>query len=213
MVNIFTPSGRIGRLERFAYITGVGLLVYLININIPSQTGLMFIMLSIVTTYISLMLDIKRFHDIGWDGSFLVMWYLFNILIYYICYIKLKNGGYVFDNLSSQEITQKFYSILGFALVWWFANIVLGCILLFKKGTDGPNEYGPNPLKPDSNYQHNPYQHIYPSFKEDDTIYLTKNMMYREAENFDENDTVVIQRGDNEIVVTNRRHKKRHTLN
>lgn len=27
-------------------------------------------------------------------------------------------------------------------------NVYLGCILLFKKGTDGPNAFGPDPLRP-----------------------------------------------------------------
>jgi len=217
MVNIFTPSGRIGRLERFAYGIGVCLLEYFIDINIPSQTGLMFIILSIVTTYIFLMLDIKRFHDIGWDGSFLVMWYLLHILIIYLFYKNLWLNKFTFtldfDN-HPQQAAVRTHALMGFTWILLLANVVLNCILLFKKGNDGPNEYGPNPLKTDSNYQHHSYQHIYPSFSDNNIINLSKDrMIYDSTEGFDENDKVIIQRGDSEIIVTNRRQKKKRVLN
>lgn len=205
MVNIFTPSGRIGRLERFAYGIGIMILGYVINIAIPSLT--IYYIMGIIFSWWFLMLDIKRFHDIGWDGSFLVMWYLFNILISYLFYKNLWLNKFTFtldfDNHPQQAIVRA-HALMGFIWIWLLANIVLKCILLFKKGTDGPNEYGPNPLKPDSNYQHS-----YPSLKEEGTIYLTEDMIYRDKDYFDENDKVIIQRGNSEIIVTNKKRNRK----
>ena len=77
--------------------------------------------------------SVKRLHDIGISGWIFLL--TLSASIYFVFHqIYLKHIKHLYVEISLMGL-----------------SIFILLILLFKKGTEGSNKYGPNPLQTDSN--------------------------------------------------------------
>ncbi|MCL2672832.1 MAG: DUF805 domain-containing protein [Alphaproteobacteria bacterium] len=83
----------------------------------------------LVYVWISIMFVIKRVHDMGYSGGW--------VLLFYILAFVLGITGFVIELLLDSSVMAVLANLLGLAFM---------LLLFFKKGTAGDNRYGPDPL-------------------------------------------------------------------
>ena len=124
--NYFTFSGRASRPEYWWWVLFTALVAI-----IP---------LSILVTFIpSLALASRRLHDIGKSG----WWQLLPLGGLILVFLILFSAGAYFESLWPMSLMELLVS-----LVLFLGSIVLLIVWLAKKGDEGPNKYGPDPIQP-----------------------------------------------------------------
>ena len=128
--SLFGFQGRLGRLRFFgmsclnAITFGLMFLFGLYMIHLHSLTigGILAIAGFILTTWVTLALQWKRLHDLGYAGQYAI--------------------GIVLVSDAAQVLS-RYHRII--ALVPELIILAVIIILLFVRGTDGPNRYGQGP--------------------------------------------------------------------
>ena len=150
--NFFSLDGRLGRLDylkvtafwvitNVVISTAVGIicsmlavflkpsLLMFISILIVCLIGLISFISSFVVSYFAF---VKRLHDLNKSTSSANKWFVFNIVLCFVFLIP-------------------FYVIPKYMSVSFVCNAIYGLgwtyYLFFKKGTDGPNQYGEDPTR------------------------------------------------------------------
>ena len=124
--NYFTFSGRASRPEYWWWVLFTALVAI-----IP---------VSILVTFIpSLALASRRLHDIGKSG----WWQLLPLGGLILVFLILFSAGAYFESLWPMSLMELLVSLVLFP-----ASIVLLIVWLAKKGDEGPNKYGPDPIQP-----------------------------------------------------------------
>lgn len=137
-----------GRLNRLAYfinsliLAGIGVLVFFVTRHIlysyqfvqqdVIESFLFFINISIffIIFISNLALAIRRLHDLNYSGWYFITPFIASFIIDLIN-VHLFGKAYVLSRIID--------------LLW----LGFGLTLTFVKGTDGPNKYGQDPLKPE----------------------------------------------------------------
>ena len=128
--SLFGFRGRLGRLRFFgmsclnAITFGLLMIVGLAMIHLHSLVigGVLALIGFILLTWVSLALQWKRLHDLGYSG-----WYAIAIV--------------VFSNIV--QIIARTHHLVG--LLLGLIDLAIAILLLFIRGTNGPNGYGPAP--------------------------------------------------------------------
>lgn len=138
--DFFTANGRLGRMDffkRWLILFGISILLGIFTGGIGS------IFCAIAQIFIS----IRRLHDLNKSGWNLLVGYVSGILLF------MGLGISFFGLLATSPAAVQ--SIMGVAWFMIIAGSVVGIWALiitiqvyFVKGTDGPNQYGPDPLVP-----------------------------------------------------------------
>ncbi len=122
MINVLSPEGRINRLSFFYYqltiIIGSSLCLFIFSPLVPVLGGLIYAV-AIIVLWVILMLIIKRLHDIGYSGWIIVVYAIVIPIIFNLF------GPYVALGLKNIAVLY----------------------LLLKKGEEGWNIYGDDPLE------------------------------------------------------------------
>jgi uncharacterized membrane protein YhaH (DUF805 family) len=145
---LFSPRGRINRAKYWLYIlVSIAIVVVLIAVmsvvwagqlydprggfTFPLGATMIFGIVYLLLVIVGIFVGIKRLHDRDKIGWWLLVFYLVPMVLSWISAILSRNGiGFLFA-LASLAIS-----------IWAF--IELGC----RRGTVGPNRYGPDPLSP-----------------------------------------------------------------
>ena len=145
-INFFSYQGRIGR-QTYIFLTlmtimcgllvlivgGIGafyILEYFFGITLSEKWQFVVLLLpgAVLINVLFSFIAVKRLHDIGWSGWFCLL--LFLQQVYKLIYQNMFN---------SIRFLEMEFLILGVSLIMYL-------ILLFKKGSEGDNIYGPDPL-------------------------------------------------------------------
>ena len=117
----FRQDGRLNRLRYFKRMLVVGIVSSLLNILIGSTLG------TLITLYPQYCLVLRRLHDLGKDNTLALVTIGMGIFTAFIPFMDSE-------------------SILPLLMILGLIGLVIGLYLLFKKGDEGPNQYGPDPL-------------------------------------------------------------------
>jgi len=148
-INFFSYRGRIGR-QTYIFLSlilticslllivgGLGLFYTFlkkgffntINLSEKWPVGVLLILSSVLVNVLFSFIAVKRLHDIQWSGWLCLL--LFLHPTYKLFYQYMLNG----------------IRILEVELLILGISVIMYIILLFKKGSEGDNVYGPDPLK------------------------------------------------------------------
>ena len=142
---LFSAQGRISRkaiwLFFFASIGAsiVAAILDVVILNVPlesADSGPISALLSILLIWPTIVVNVKRFHDRGMSGWW-VLWFILIILA------AMIPGGAL--------LAMQGENVLGFVLIALGAAIPIiwqFIILYVQPGEKGPNQFGPNPLDP-----------------------------------------------------------------
>ena len=102
--------------------------------------GGLFFIISLWSTIAEIALNVRRFHDFNKSGWLVLLyWILVLITGIVIAVFILVFIGIAYD---MQKETIKSFSPIVSNIIAYGAYIILTCICMFIKGTDGPNKYG-----------------------------------------------------------------------
>lgn len=145
--DFWTANGRLNRLGYFLR----GLILSAVAAPIALITGGFGIFLILIP---NLFISVRRLHDLGKSG--------WNLLVPYVSFFLVFMGsgigffGALGGNSRGAQSLMGFGSvvtIIGCVLGIW--GLVISLQMLFCKGTDGPNQYGPDPLVPPQQQNNN----------------------------------------------------------
>jgi uncharacterized membrane protein YhaH (DUF805 family) len=108
----------------------VGIVASILTAMIPIVGIVLFVVYGIVALIAGIAVGVKRLHDRGKSGLWLLVFYLVPGLL---------SGIGMF---SGSEAVAMLLSLIGTGISIWML-VELGCL----RGTVGPNEYGPDPLE------------------------------------------------------------------
>lgn len=128
--SLFGFQGRLGRLRFFGLtcLNGItfGLMflfgLYMIHLHSLTVGGILAVAGFILTTWATLALQWKRLHDLGHSG-----WYAIGIVLF----------------SDATQIVARYHRLA--ALIPDLIVLAAGIVLLFARGTAGPNRYGQGP--------------------------------------------------------------------
>lgn len=120
--SLFSFEGRLNRAPYIKYTFIIVAIAGLLSFGLPFVLGLNGMMIVLMLPYIEVMLKVpfkvRRVHDLGYPG-----WYSLLAIIPELVFVNTNNK-------------------LAFAVA-----ILVSLYLMCQKGTEGPNQYGPDPLQ------------------------------------------------------------------
>lgn len=151
--NIFSYKGRINRLNYAMICFVIPLVLFIGNIFMLEDYGIIYIYWGYVTYTIILCLNItKRLHDINKSGWWALPVYIFYVKstikdVFYIACTKIfDNPNIVIENTKDAlYMNSPIFNGFNFAISVYCLIVIV--LLLFKKGTKGPNRFGLDPLE------------------------------------------------------------------
>ena len=101
-----------------------------------------------VIYFMGLTVTVRRLHDVDCNGWFVLLLYVIPIIISEIEIASLYSGVLVFDPAvvtpnSMAGALKSHLMILSFVTIALIASLIIYC----KPGTEGPNSYGPDPIR------------------------------------------------------------------